>query len=134
MLPQREAVSSILRDESPFVSEGILPYLRDCQDHAAQITDVLQSYLDLASNLADLYMSIMGNKMNEIMKVLTIMASIFIPLTFMAGIYGMNFERMPELRWPWAYPALLLAMAVVALIMVAFFRRRGWIGGPRQSR
>jgi magnesium transporter len=128
MWPQRDAVNSILRDESPFIGEDIQPYLRDCYDHAFQITDILQSYLDLATQLTELYMSIVSNKMNEVMKVLTVMASIFIPLSFVAGVYGMNFDRMPELHWPWAYFAVLGIMLAAALGLLAYFRHRGWIG------
>jgi magnesium transporter len=82
---------------------------------------------EVISGLTDLYMSSVSNRMNEIMKVLTIMASVFIPLTFMAGVYGMNFENMPELGMPWAYPALLVAMGAVAAGLLAFFRKRGWL-------
>jgi magnesium transporter len=90
---------------------------------------VIDTYRELASNLMDMQLSSMGQRTNEVMKVLTIMASIFIPLTFMAGLYGMNFEYLPELHYRWAYPALLGVMAAVVIGMLVYFRRRGWLGG-----
>ena len=92
-----------------------------------QILDILETYRDLATSMLDVYLSSVSNRMNEVMKMLTLMASIFIPLTFLAGIYGMNFDRMPELHWPWAYPVLWLVMIALAGGMFAFFRRRGWL-------
>jgi magnesium transporter len=132
--PQREAISTLIRDEDPFIPEGVRVYLRDCYDHCVQIIDVLEAYRELAGGLLDVYLSSLGNRQNEVMKVLTVMASIFIPLTFLAGIYGMNFEHMPELGVWWAYPVLLLVMVLVAVGMVAFFRRRGWLGGRADHR
>jgi magnesium transporter len=128
--PQREGVNTLIRDENPFFSEGVRLYLRDCYDHCVQIVDVIETYRELAGGLMDVYLSSVGNRQNEVMKVLTIMASIFIPLTFLAGIYGMNFEHMPELHTKWGYPILLAVMVVTAVLMIVFFRRRGWIG-PR---
>ena len=128
--PQRESINSLIRDESEFVSETICTYLRDVYDHCVQIIDVVETYRELAGGLMDVYLSSIGNRQNEVMKVLTIMASIFIPLTFMAGIYGMNFDNMPELHSKWAYPILLIVMVVVAVVMVIYFRRKGWIGSP----
>lgn len=127
--PQREAISEILRGESPMFDPQVLTYLRDTYDHLIQLTDVVESYRDLASGLMQTYLSVVGNRTNEVMKVLTIMASIFIPLTFIAGIYGMNFAHMPELSRPWAYPAALVLMLAVGLGMVWYFWRKGWIGG-----
>lgn len=126
--PQREAVNALIRDENPLVSQQVRIYLRDCYDHAVQVIDVTETFRELASNLMDMYLSAVSQRTNDVMKVLTIMASIFIPLTFLAGIYGMNFERMPELDTPWAYPALLAVMAVIALLMLVYFWRRGWLG------
>lgn len=126
--PQREAISTLIRDEDPLVTDTVRLYLRDCYDHCVQIMDVIETYRELAAGLLDIYLSSVGNRQNEVMKVLTIMASIFIPLTFMAGIYGMNFHNMPELHAPWGYPALLVAMAAVAIVMVWYFWRKGWIG------
>lgn len=129
--PQREAIALVLRDPSPLIDEETKIYLRDVYDHIVQIADVIESYRDLVGELTNTYLSVTSNRMNEVMKVLTIMASIFIPLTFLAGIYGMNFEAIPELKVPWAYHAVLIAMAVIAVGMVWLFWRKGWIGkGP----
>jgi len=129
--PQREAVNSLLRDDSPFVSDEVRVYLRDCYDHCVQIMDAVETYRELVGGLMDVYLSSVGNRQNEVMKVLTIMASIFIPLTFLAGIYGMNFQHMPELASKWGYPILLTVMLVTAAGMVLYFRVKGWIGKPR---
>jgi magnesium transporter len=129
--PQREAVNALIRDENPLISDTVRVYLRDCYDHCVQIMDGVETYRELAGGLMDVYLSSIGNRQNEVMKVLTIMASIFIPLTFMAGIYGMNFENMPELHSAWGYPFLLAAMVVVAVGMIIYFRRRGWLGGQQ---
>ncbi|MGD8453902.1 MAG: magnesium/cobalt transporter CorA [Phycisphaerae bacterium] len=131
--PQREAISTLIRDENPLFSENVRVYLRDCYDHCVQIMDAVETYRELAAGLLDVYLSSVGNRQNEVMKVLTIMASIFIPLTFMAGIYGMNFQNMPELHTRWGYPLLLVAMTGVAVVMVVYFRRRGWIGERRSD-
>lgn len=126
--PQREAVNALIREETPLITDTVRQYLRDCHDHAVQIADVIETYRELASSLMDIYLSSMSQRTNEVMKVLTIMSSIFIPLTFLAGIYGMNFAHMPELQTPWAYPALLGIMAVLTVLMLYYFRRKGWIG------
>ncbi len=128
--PKREALSRLLRDGSPFFSDEVRIYLRDTHDHAVQLVDVLDSHRELANGLVNTYLSLVGNRTNEVMKVLTIMASIFIPLTFIAGIYGMNFERMPELHSEWGYPAALTAMLLTAGGLLVYFRRRGWLGDP----
>ncbi len=127
--PQREAVQALLRGESPLIGESVRVYLRDTYDHVLQVLDVSDSYWSLAGSLLETYMSLASNKQNEVMKVLTIMSSIFIPLTFMAGIYGMNFDNMPELHAKWSYPMLLAAMVVVAGIMIVYFARKGWLWG-----
>jgi magnesium transporter len=132
--PIRDTMTSLLHDESPFVHPDVYPFLRDCHDHATQIAEVMQSYIDLAGQLMELYMSSISNRMNEVMKVLTIMASIFIPLSFLAGLYGMNFDYMPELHYRWAYPTVLGLMAGVGIGLVAFFRHRGWIGSGSRTR
>lgn len=131
--PQREAVNGLVRDDSPLVSSTVRQYLRDCYDHAVQLADVIETYRELAAGLMDIYLSSVSQRTNEVMKVLTIMSTIFIPLTFLAGIYGMNFEYMPELHWRWAYPALMGLMAAIAILMLAGFWRRGWIGHPAAS-
>lgn len=127
--PQRDAVSTLIRDDSPFVSDAVRIYLRDCYDHIIQLMDVIDTYREMSSNLMDIYLSTMSNRMNEVMKVLTIIATLFIPLTFIVGIYGMNFEYMPELHWRYGYAAVWVVMIAVTLGMVQFFRRRGWLGG-----
>ncbi len=125
--PLRDVMSHLLRSDHPRITKETQVYLRDVYDHAVQALDTVETLRDLASGLTDLYLSSVGHRTNEVMKVLTIMASIFIPLTFLAGIYGMNFEHMPELARPWAYPALLGLMLAVAAGMVWYFRRKGWI-------
>jgi len=125
--PLREVISQLHKEASPLVSEGTQIYLRDLYDHTVQAIDTLEIFRDTVTGLQDLYMSSVSNRMNEIMKVLTIMASIFIPLTFFAGIYGMNFEYIPELKWHYSYFALLGFMAFCAICMLVFFRRKKWL-------
>ena len=130
--PQRDAINSIIRDGSDLISPEVRVYLRDCYDHAVQVMDMVETYRELTSGLMDIYLSSVGNKMNEIMKLLTVISSIFIPLTFIAGVYGMNFSteksplNMPELNWYWGYPACLGLMTAIALGLIYFFWRRGW--------
>ncbi len=126
--PQREAVNALIREESPLITEPVRVYLRDCLDHATQIADLLENYREITNSLMDIYLSSMGQRTNEVMKVLTIMASIFIPLTFVAGVYGMNFQYLPGLAWHEAWAVLLGGMGVVVIGMLWYFRRRGWIG------
>jgi magnesium transporter len=128
--PQREAISAMLRDQTPFFSDHVKVYLRDTHDHIAQIVELIDSAREMASDMADAYLSNVSHRTNEIMKVLTLMASIFIPLTFLAGIYGMNFENMPELSSRNGYFIALGVMAVLAVSMAGYFKRRGWIGNP----
>ncbi|MDX1579911.1 MAG: magnesium/cobalt transporter CorA, partial [Gemmatimonadota bacterium] len=125
--PLREMTGTMTRSETPLIADDTRVFQRDVHDHAVQVIDTVESLRDVVGGTIDLYLSHVGHRQNEIMKVLTIMASIFIPLTFFAGIYGMNFEHMPELAVPWAYPALLGVMVVVAGAMVFYFRRRGWL-------
>jgi magnesium transporter len=127
--PQLETLNRLLRETSPYLGDEVRVYLRDPTDHCAQLVDVIDSHRELVNGLLNTYLSVVSNRTNEVMKVLTIMSSIFIPLTFMAGIYGMNFDFMPELHQPWAYPILLGSMLLVALVLVVYFWRRGWIGG-----
>lgn len=129
--PVREVVDALYRDESGQIPDYLKPFLRDVQDHAMQVIDLLEGYRETASSLNDLYQSSVGNRMNEIMKVLTIMASFFIPVTFIAGVYGMNFEHMPELGWRYAYPLFWLACLGVTAALGVFFWRKGWIGRDR---
>ncbi len=126
--PHREAVNALLREESPQVAGEVRLHLRDCYDHTVQLLDIVETYRELTSGLLDVYLTSMGNRMTEVMKVLTIFTAIFIPLTFIAGVYGMNFEHMPELRWRFGYLAVMAFMAALAGGMLLAFRRRGWIG------
>jgi len=126
--PQREAINALLRERTPFFEESTKVYLRDTHDHIAQIVELIDSSREMASDLAESYLSNVSHRTNEIMKVLTLMASIFIPLTFLAGIYGMNFENMPELHSRVGYFVVLGVMTVLAVSMALYFRYRGWIG------
>jgi len=125
--PLREVISAMERSESSLIEESTNIYLRDIYDHTIQVIDTLESYRDMVSGMLDTYLSSLSNRMNEVMKVLTIIATIFIPLTFLAGIYGMNFESMPELKWAWAYPALWIIMIVLGLLMALYFHRKKWL-------
>jgi magnesium transporter len=125
--PLREVTNALVRTESELVGESTQIFLRDVYDHTVQVIDTAETLREVVSGLMDLYMSSVSNRMNEIMKVLTIMASVFIPLTFLAGIYGMNFENMPELGWPWAYPTLLAVMVGLGVGLLLFFKRKGWL-------
>jgi len=125
--PLREVVNSLERGESSLIDESTVIYLRDVYDHTIQIIDTVESYRDMLSGMLDVYLSSISNKMNEVMKVLTIFAAIFIPLTFVAGLYGMNFSFMPELEWQWGYFAILLVMAAIGASMLVYFRRKRWL-------
>lgn len=124
--PLRELISDLKRAESPFIQESTGVYLRDVYDHTIQVIDTVETFRDMISGMLDIYLSSINNRMNEVMKVLTIIATIFIPLTFLAGIYGMNFRYMPELNWPWGYPIVLLVMTAVGISMMLYFRRKKW--------
>ncbi len=130
--PQREVINQLLRDEHELIREDTRLYLRDCYDHTIQVMDLLETYRDMTGSMLDIYLSSVSNRMNEVMRVLTVIATIFIPLTFIVGIYGMNFDRnagpwnMPELGWPYGYLLVWVGMIVLAAGMLAFFRRRGW--------
>ncbi len=132
--PQREALHWLLRESVPVLTDDTRLHLRDCYDHVAHVMDMVETFRELASGLVDAYQSSLSNRMNEVMKVLTIIATIFIPLSFLAGLYGMNFSaesspwNMPELRFYFGYPLALAMMAVVVGIMLLYFRRKGWIG------
>lgn len=126
--PTREVIDQLYREEDGHIGDTTRPYLRDVYEHTIQIVEIIESYREMAGGLTDLYMSAISNRMNEIMKVLTIMASVFIPLTFVAGVYGMNFENMPELGEPWGYPAVWGIFVALAGGMLWFFRHKGWIG------
>lgn len=124
--PLREALSKLVKGETSFVMEENLRYFSDVYDHTIHLIDSLDTYKDLTSSLMDIHINTMNTKMNEVMKLLTIITTIFIPLSFIAGIYGMNFDVMPELRWQYGYPAVLVAMTAVVVGMLYFFKRRKW--------
>jgi magnesium transporter len=131
--PMREVLGSLAADESHVIGDEARMYLRDCQDHAAQLLDILTVSRELATDLRDLELSVASQRLNEVMKVLTIMATLFIPLTFICSIYGMNFDpgssplNMPELRWYFGYPFALSLMAITAIALLIYFRRKGWL-------
>ncbi len=125
--PIRELISEMLRSESPLIDEKTHIYLRDVSDHAIRIIESIELHRDIISGLLDIYISSVSNKMNEVMKVLTVFASIFIPLTFLTGIYGMNFEYMPELKVKWAYPTLWLAFISIPGVLLVYFKRKKWL-------
>ncbi|PMB18650.1 magnesium and cobalt transport protein CorA [Fischerella thermalis CCMEE 5205] len=131
--PQRNLLHTLIQDENEMISHEVRVYLRDCYDHAVQVIDMVETYRELASGLMDVYLSAVSNRMNEIMKLLTVISAIFIPLTFIAGVYGMNFNtekspyNMPELNWYWGYPACLAVMAVIAGVLLYIFWRKGWL-------
>ena len=130
--PQRNAINTLIRDGSPLISHEVRIYLRHCYDHTIQVLDIVETYRELAGGLMQVYLSSISNRMNEVMKVLTVVSSIFIPLTFIVGVYGMNFNpesspwNMPELNSYWGYPAVLGVMMAIALLMIFLFWRRGW--------
>jgi magnesium transporter len=125
--PLREMLGRLEREETSIIRRETVPFLRDVHDHTIQVIEILESFQEIVSSLMDIYMTSISNRMNSIMKVLTIIATIFIPLTFIAGLYGMNFRYMPELQWRWGYPAVLGVMACVFVGMIVFFRRKKWL-------
>ncbi len=131
--PNRDVTSVLLRADTPYVSDATRVYLRDCADHAMRTTELVEVYREIATDLMGVYLSSQNHRMNEVMKFLTIIASIFIPLSFVAGIYGMNFDReaspwnMPELGWAWGYPAVMLVMLLIGVGMLWMFKRKGWL-------
>lgn len=124
--PLREIISGLERGESSLIEKSTLIYLRDVYDHTIQVIDTIEAFRDMLSGMLDTYLSSVSNRMNDVMKVLTVIATIFIPLTFIAGIYGMNFRYMPELEWPFGYPLILFVMVAVAITMFFYFRRKKW--------
>jgi magnesium transporter len=125
--PLREVIGTLERGESSLIQASTDLYLRDVYDHTIQVIDNVETFRDMLSGMLDIYLSSISNRMNEIMKVLTIISTIFIPLTFIVGLYGMNFKFMPELEWPWGYPSVLLLMLGVTVFMLFFFRRKKWL-------
>ena len=125
--PLREAISSLQKDSGILINEGTVRYLRDVYEHIIQLNDTIESQRDTVASIMDLYLSGVSNRMNQVMQVLTIIATIFIPLTFIAGIYGMNFDNMPELHWEYGYFAIWGIMLIVIVLMILFFRRKRWL-------
>jgi magnesium transporter len=131
--PLREAVNSLIREPSQLITDETRIYIRDCYDHTIQVIDLLENYRDIAGDLIEVYLSSVSNRLNEIMKILTIFTTIFIPLNFIAGIYGMNFRNMPELNWNYGYLYALGIMAALTVGMLFYFRRKGWFGSLADS-
>lgn len=125
--PLREVSNSLLREESGLIARTTQIYIKDIYDHTIQVIDTIETYRDMLSGMLDIYLSSISNRMNEVMKVLTIIATIFIPLTFLAGVYGMNFQYMPELSWKWGYPGLWLIMLSIGVFMFFYFRKKKWL-------
>lgn len=125
--PQQTIINTLMRSSSTLVSSEVEIYFRDCYDHVIQLLDIIESYRELASNLMEVYLSSINNKMNDVMKLLTVISTIFIPLSFVASLYGMNFEYMPELQVRWAYFAVLGVMGAIATGLLTFFWSRGWL-------
>jgi len=125
--PLRETINSLERAESPLIQKASGLYFKDIYDHTIQVIDTIETYRDMLSGMLDIYLSSISNRMNEIMKVLTIIATIFMPLTFLAGVYGMNFKYMPELEWPWGYFMIWAIMIVITVLMLFYFRKKKWL-------
>ena len=125
--PLREVLAGLQREDTPYVEDSTQPYLRDAYDHLVQAVEMLESVREVLGSVSDLYLSALGMRQNEVMKVLTVVGTIFLPLGFLTGLYGMNFDVMPELHWRYGYPALLSVMALVTAGTLVYFRRRGWI-------
>jgi magnesium transporter len=125
--PVRETVNAMLRDESELVSVETRVFLRDLYDHTIHVIDTVETLRDIVAGMLEVYLSSVSNKLNQVMKVLTVMSSIFIPLTFVVGVYGMNFQYMPELQWHYGYPAVMLGMLALSVILLWAFRRKGWM-------
>jgi magnesium transporter len=125
--PLREAISALERGELDLIQEKTTVFLRDVYDHTIQVIDTIETYRDMVSGVLDVYLSSVSNKMNEVMKVLTIIATIFMPMTFIAGIYGMNFKHMPELETTYGYPVVWLVVVAIGLAMLKVFRKKRWL-------
>ena len=125
--PLREVIGSLERGESPLIKGTSRVYLRDVYDHTIQVIDTIETFRDMVSGMLDIYLSSISNRLNAVMKVLTIIATIFMPLTFIAGIYGMNFKYMPELEWRWGYPVVWFAVVLISVSMLIYFKRKRWL-------
>ena len=130
--PMRDVVATLQREEIQRFSDNTRLYLRDVQDHTVQLIETIQTYREIATGLVDLLLSSQSNKSNEVMQVLTLIATIFIPLTFIVGVYGMNFDYMPELHWKWSYPIAMALMGILALSLTYWFHRKGWLWSKRK--
>ncbi|MDR6562836.1 MULTISPECIES: magnesium/cobalt transporter CorA [unclassified Arcicella] len=127
IFPLREMLASLIREEAPLITANTSLYLRDVLDHVMQVIETVDSYRDLGASLMDLYLSQVSNKMNNVMKVLTVISVIFMPLTFVAGIYGMNFDNMPELHWRYGYYVVWIVMVILVIVMLIWFKRKNWL-------
>ena len=127
IFPLREMLASLIREEAPLITANTSLYLRDVLDHVMQVIETVDSYRDLGASLMDLYLSQVSNKMNNVMKVLTVISVIFMPLTFVAGIYGMNFDNMPELHWQYGYYVVWIVMVILVIVMLIWFKRKNWL-------
>jgi len=125
--PLREVISSLERGESPLIDKSTAIYMRDIYDHTIQVIDTVETFRDMLAGMLDIYLSSVSNRLNSVMKVLTVIATIFMPLSFFVGLYGMNFKYMPELEWHWGYPTVLVVMAVIAGWMLVLFKRKRWL-------
>lgn len=125
--PLRDVIASLTKQASPLIDSGTTVFLRDVHDHTIQIIDTIESYRDILSGLFDLYLTNMSNRINQVMKVLTVIATIFIPITFIAGVYGMNFKYMPELQWRWGYAAVWGLMIAVVAGLLLYFKKKNWL-------
>jgi magnesium transporter len=138
--PQRNVLNSLIRDGGELISADVRIYLQDVYDHIVQVVDILETYREIASSLMDVYLSSISNRMNEVMKLLTVISTVFIPLTFIAGVYGMNFNpeaspfNMPELDWYWGYVACLAVMFMIAAVLIYFFWKQGWFENSTEIR
>jgi len=124
--PLRDVMNLLIRSSNKLMATEVQIYFRDCYDHVIQLLDIIETYRELASSLMEIYLSSMSNKMNEVMKFLTVISTIFIPLTFIAGVYGMNYQYMPELAWKWGYFVCWAVMIAIAGGLIVYFWRRGW--------
>ena len=125
--PLRELINCMQQIESEIIKDTTRIYLRDVYDHTIRVIESVEDFRDILSSMVDIYLSSVSNKMNDIMKVLTVIATIFIPLTFIAGVYGMNFDNMPELHWSWGYPAVMLFMTLIGITMFIYFKKKRWV-------
>ena len=125
--PMRELINNMERSETELIKQGTDIYLRDLHDHAVRVIDTVETYRDLLSGMMDIYLSSVSNRMNEIMKVLTIITTLFVPVTFIAGVYGMNFENMPEIHSKWGYASVWAIMLSIIISLLIYFRNKKWL-------